>query len=240
MKYQNVVKAFFVQRKNRFVATVLLENREVEVHVKNTGRCKELLVSGSLVYLTRQSSPQRKTEYDLIAVEKKLSDRISVLINMDSQAPNALVGEWLPISGLFSESAIIRSEVNFASSRFDFYVEDQERKAFLEVKGVTLEENRRTFFPDAPTVRGRKHLLELVKAKEAGYESYVIFVIQMENPRSFSPNDRTDPAFSDALKFAFKSGVNVIALSCKVQPDYIRIADYVPLDLLRKSCDIIH
>ena len=224
MQYKKVKEAIFLSRPNRFIAKVLLENREETVHVKNTGRCKELLIPGARVWLSESDNSERKTRYDLIAVEKA-GQR---LVNMDSQLPNAAAAEWLPRSGLFSPSAILRREVTWGTSRFDLYVEDGERKAFIEVKGVTLEQEGLARFPDAPTQRGVKHLRELTACLPDGYEAYVLFVIQMDGISAFSPNEATDPAFAIALRQAAEAGVKVLAYDCTVTPDRLELRDPVP------------
>lgn len=227
MKYNTVIPARFLARPNRFIAKVELEGREETVHVKNTGRCRELLVPGNTVYLALGENPGRKTKYDLIAVEK----RPGLLINMDSQLPNAAAAQWLPKSGLFSENALIRREVTYGASRFDLYVEDGDRRAFLEVKGVTLEQEGLASFPDAPTERGIKHLKELGAALSEGYEAYVLFVIQMKGVHSFCPNEKTHAAFARALRQAAKDGVQVLAMDCQVRPDSMEIDQPVPVIL---------
>lgn len=226
MKYKSVEKARFLSRPNRFIARVELFGEELTVHVKNTGRCRELLVPGCTVYLERSDNPNRKTLYDLIAVEKG-----DILINMDSQVVNGAVYEWLPKSGIFSENAKIYRERTNGNSRFDLYVEDGERKAFLEVKGVTLEKEGRALFPDAPTERGVKHLRHMTEIVSEGYEAYVLFVIQMKGCISFSPNDGMHKDFGDALRQAHKAGVGILAVDCKVTPDSIEIDSPVPVDL---------
>lgn len=231
MEYEKVKKATFLSRPNRFIAHVLLEGKEETVHVKNTGRCKELLISGTTVYLSESASPNRKTKYDLICVEKKREGKSPLLINLDSQAPNRVVEEWLPKSGLFSPSAVIFRERIYGTSRFDFFIQDGERKAFLEVKGVTLEENGSAKFPDAPTLRGIKHLEELCLASNAGYEAFVLFVLQMKEMHSFSPNDMTHKAFGDALRLAVKNGVRAIAVDCVVTPNSMNIDELIPVEL---------
>jgi sugar fermentation stimulation protein A len=223
MKYQNVVKGIFLSRPNRFIAKVNINGVEEIVHVKNTGRCKELLLKGATVYLSLSDNPLRKTKYDLIAVEKTLQDGSSILINMDSQIPNTVVCEFIRNSGLFSKKAIIKREVTFENSRFDIFVEDENRKAFIEVKGVTLEKDGLALFPDAPTERGVKHLRELIKAKEEGYEAYAFFVIQMDGIEKFMPNAKMHNEFAVALKEAEKSGVKILAYNCKVTEDSIKI-----------------
>lgn len=186
------------------------------MHVKNTGRCRELLVPGCRVYLAASESQTRKTKYDLIAVEKERDGRAPLRINLDSGAPNAVVEEWLKTGALFSKEAVIRREVRFGHSRFDFYVEDGSTRAFLEVKGVTLEENGVARFPDAPTERGVKHLQELIACLEAGYSAYLLFVIQMKEIHLFCPNDVTHKAFGDCLRQAAAAGVTVLAMDCRV------------------------
>lgn len=219
MRYSKVEKAVFLSRPNRFVAQVERDGKIETVHVKNTGRCRELLLPGATVYLAKGEGAKRKTEYDLVAVEKKRAVGNPLLVNMDSQAPNRAVEKFLKSGKLFSSCAIVRREVFFGSSRFDFYVEDGDQRVFLEVKGVTLEEGGKASFPDAPTQRGVRHLEELVRAKEEGYEAYVLFVIQMKEIHSFSPNDKTHPAFGKALRYASQNGVTVLAYDCIVKPD---------------------
>lgn len=224
MRYKSIVKGVFLSRPNRFIAKVLVEGREETVHVKNTGRCRELLESGVTVYLEKSSNPNRKTAYDLVAVEKRREGKPDLLVNMDSQLPNAAAFEWLNGENpLFSGEAKIRREVTFGDSRFDLYVEDGERKAFVEVKGVTLEFDGLALFPDAPTERGVKHIKELVKAKEAGFDAYILFVIQMKEIHSFSPHKEMHPDFAEALKFAAENGVRVLAMDCAVTPDSMTI-----------------
>lgn len=230
MKYSKVVEGQFLSRPNRFIAKVLINGAEETVHVKNTGRCKELLVSGAKVYLYEASNPQRKTKYDLVAVEK-ITDRGTLLINMDSQVPNDVAEEWLRDCNLFSENAEIRREFTYNKSRFDFYIEDGLRKAFLEVKGVTLENDGVASFPDAPTERGVKHINELIEAVKEGYEAYILFVIQMKEIHLFKPNDLTHKAFGDALRNAHSNGVKIIAVDSIIEPDSIKIDDFVPVSL---------
>ena len=231
MTYEHVAEATFLSRPNRFIARVLVNGAEETVHVKNTGRCRELLVSGCTVYLARSDKAGRKTKYDLVAVEKVRQGRAPLRINMDSQAPNDAAGEWLPTSGLFSDGAVIRREVKFGDSRFDFYVEDGRRKAFVEVKGVTLEENGVALFPDAPTERGVKHLRELCRAVEAGYEAYLLLVIQMKDIRLFRPNAATHPAFADSLREAAGQGVHILAMDCLVTPEGMTVDKPVTVQL---------
>lgn len=230
MKYKNIIAGKFLSRPNRFIATVEINGSPETVHVKNTGRCKELLIPGAKVYLAASNNPARKTKYDLIAVTKTTKDK-RILINMDSQIPNDVVDEWLKDSDLFSDKASISREVTFGSSRFDFYVSDGKRKAFLEVKGVTLEKDGVALFPDAPTVRGVKHIHELIRAAELGFEAYVLFVIQMKGVQKFIPNAQTHPAFADALLQASGSGVKIIAMDCVVTKDSIEIDEQVPIEI---------
>ena len=222
MKYSNIERAFFKERPNRFIAYVETEEGREICHVKNTGRCKELLTSDAVVYVQRNDNPARKTKLDLIGVEKG-----DYLINMDSQAPNAAVKEWLQAGNLFSKNAAVYSEKTYGESRFDFYIEDGERKAFMEVKGVTLELDGVCRFPDAPTERGVKHIRELIKCMENGYEAYILFVIQMSPVKYLEPNDATHKAFGDALREAAKAGVHVMARDCKVTIDSMEIMNEV-------------
>ena len=225
MTYQDIHAARFIARPNRFIARVELDGREETVHVKNTGRCKELLVPGCTVYLEGSGNPQRKTKYDLVAVEKLRPGLPPLLINMDSQAPNKVFGEWMG-SGLgealgLPRPTLLRSETTWGDSRFDFYWEGLEsgRKGFVEVKGCTLEEDGLALFPDAPTQRGVKHVRELIACHQAGYEAAVCVVIQMEGMEAFSPNDRTHPGFGAALREAAAAGVKVLAVECAVTTD---------------------
>lgn len=208
MRYEEVQAGIFLSRPNRFVALVELSGTVEKCHVKNTGRCRELLVPGARVYLEKGRNPGRKTAYDLIVVEKGNN-----YVNMDSQAPNRVAREWLTESWDY-----IKPECRFGNSRLDFYMERNGRKAFLEVKGVTLEEQGVARFPDAPTERGIKHLEELQKAAALGYEAYVLFVIQMKGIRWFEPNDQGHPAFGEALRKAAGAGVKVLAYDCIVRP----------------------
>ena len=226
MKYENIVQGRFLERPNRFIAHVEVSGEKVIAHVKNTGRCKELLVPGAILYLQDFGAdhPTRKTRYDVIAVEKG-----DLLINMDSQAPNKVFAEWAQAGGFVPGLTLLRSEAVYGSSRFDFYWEAGDRKGFVEVKGVTLEYDGHTSFPDAPTQRGVKHLGELIAAKEAGYEAAVCFVIQMEGMHDLTPNDTTHPAFGDALRKAAAAGVRVLAMECAVTPDTLNITKEIPV-----------
>lgn len=231
MRYKNITEGIFISRPNRFIAKVEIDGKEETVHVKNTGRCRELLVSGCRVYLEKSDNPARKTAYDLVAVEKLTESGETLLINMDSQIPNYAAEQWLKISGMFSENAVIRREVRYGNSRFDIYAEDGSRRAFIEVKGVTLEHNGTAMFPDAPTQRGVKHIRELIKCTEEGYEAYILFVIQMESVNEFRPNDATDKEFGKALREAEKAGVKILAQSCVITSDSIEIKSPVKVIL---------
>ena len=213
MKYKNMVKGRFLARPNRFIAHVEIEGEQQVCHVKNTGRCRELLPVGATVWCQEFDSTKRKTKYDLITVQK--GER---LINMDSQAPNKATGEWLKAGGL-GEITDLRAETTHGDSRFDFAFQKEGRQCFLEVKGVTLEQDGVCAFPDAPTERGVKHLQGLTKAALDGYGAYVLFVIQMENVKYLHPNDTTDPAFGKALREAAASGVTVLAMDCSITED---------------------
>lgn len=226
MKYSKVIKGRFQQRPNRFIAYVELNGRSEKVHVKNTGRCKELLRPGATVYLEKSGSPGRSTAYDLIAVEK--GER---LINMDSQAPNRAAEEWLRSGALFSETTLVKPETVYGNSRFDFYVETAEEKIFIEVKGVTLEEEGVVRFPDAPSDRAVKHVEELISAKQSGYRVFVLFVIQMEGVKYFTPNREMHPAFAEALCRAAAAGVEILAYDCLVTPDSMTLRHPVPVVL---------
>ena len=225
MEYQNMEPGIFLHRPNRFIAHVELGGVRETVHVKNTGRCRELLVPGAKVYCQRAANPSRKTKYDLIAVEKN-----GRLINMDSQAPNIAAGEWLRSGGL-GDVKDLRAETVHGDSRFDFSFTLDGKPCFLEVKGVTLEDDGVCAFPDAPTQRGAKHLRGLAEAAKEGYGAYVLFVIQMENVRYLHPNDATDPDFGLALRQAAASGVTVLAVECAVTESSMTITQPVPVDL---------
>ena len=224
MRYQAIEKGRFLARPNRFIAHVDLNGREEVCHVKNTGRCRELLAPGAAVYLERSDNPVRKTKYDLIAVEKG-----DLLINMDAQAPNKVFGEWAAAGRFLPGLTLIRPEFTWEDSRFDFMLEDAKGRIFVEVKGVTLEENGEVRFPDAPTERGVKHLRELRKAAEAGLGAALFFVVQMEGMRSVTPNDETHPAFGAALREAAAAGVRVCAYDCAVTPGSLAIRNEVPV-----------
>ena len=225
MKYANMVPGTFIKRPNRFIAHVEIEGQEQIVHVKNTGRCRELLPEGAEVYCQHFDSPTRKTAYDLITVRKG-----NLLINMDSQVPNAAAKEWLSAGGL-GEIQDLRAETVHGDSRFDFSFTKDGKPCFLEVKGVTLETDGVCAFPDAPTERGTKHLHGLTRAIGEGYGAYILFVIQMSPVQYLHPNDDTDPAFGKALREAAAAGVQILAMDCKVDIDEMTIQNSVPVRL---------
>nr|WP_325300029.1 DNA/RNA nuclease SfsA [uncultured Oscillibacter sp.] len=222
MQYQTVVPGRFLSRPNRFIAQVEAEGGVRTVHVKNTGRCRELLVPGAAVYLEKSANPRRRTAYDLIAVQKG-----GLLVNMDAQAPNRVFAEWL--EPRLPEGAVLRREVTWGESRLDFCVEGPRGPFFIEVKGVTLEEGGAARFPDAPTERGVKHIRELQRAAEAGVGAALFFVVQMEGMQSVAPNDETHPAFGAALREAASAGVRVCAWDCAVTPGSLALRREVPV-----------
>lgn len=234
MRYAHIVPGRFLARPNRFIAHVELEGVPAVCHVKNTGRCRELLVPGAAVWLqdAGEEHPGRKTRYDLIAVEKERPGLPPLLINMDAQAPNQVFGEWARAGGFRPGLTALRPETAWGSSRFDFYYEAEGgARGFVEVKGVTLEAKGLARFPDAPTLRGVKHLEELSRAVGEGYAAHVCFVVQMGEMTGFSPNDATHPAFGDALRTAAAAGVEVLAMGCAVTPDSLEISYPVPVRL---------
>ena len=216
MTYPNVIPAVFLERPNRFIARVELGGKTETVHVKNTGRCRELLRSGAEVWLTEPGTPGRKTQYDLIAVRKDTG----LLFNIDSQAPNAVAGEWLAAKGFDR----VVPEYRFGDSRIDFYMEKSGERYLMEVKGCTLEIGGVGYFPDAPTERGAKHLRELIRAKEEGWHAALAFVIQTEGVTEVRPNEATDPAFAEAFAAAKRAGVEILFLPCRVTPDSLSVA----------------
>lgn len=226
MQYENIRPAVFRSRPNRFIAKVEIDGQEETVHVKNTGRCKELLVPGRTVWLEKGTNSNRKTKYDLVAVDKD-----GLLVNMDAQAPNKVFAEWANAGNFVPGLTLLRPETSWGKSRFDFYWEAGGRRGFVEVKGCTLEEDGYCRFPDAPTERGVKHLNELAACMSDGYEAAVCFVIQMEGMKQFSPNDATHPAFGDALRAAHAAGVQVLAVGCHVEPDRLEITHAIPVVL---------
>lgn len=228
MTYDSIVRGRFLARPNRFIAHVEVNGAEEVAHVKNTGRCKELLLHGSTVYLQDwgEAHMGRKTRYDVIAVEKG-----DLLVNMDSQAPNKVFAEWAREGCFVPGLTYLRPEAKWGNSRFDFYWEAGERCGYTEVKGVTLEHDGFVRFPDAPTERGVKHLEELILVQKEGYEAAVCFVIQMEGMRVFSPNDETHPAFGATLRKAAAAGVRIIAMECHVTPSTLQITKEIPVFL---------
>ncbi|MDY3917622.1 MAG: DNA/RNA nuclease SfsA [Candidatus Limivivens sp.] len=226
MWYPNVKKGIFQSRPNRFIAQVFLEGRTEICHVKNTGRCRELLIPGTEVWVSESANPARKTKYDLISVRKGTE-----VINLDSQAPNRAAAEWLQKGELFPGITLLKPESVYGNSRFDFYLEAGECRAFLEVKGVTLEEDGVARFPDAPTERGVRHIKELVRCRQEGYEACLLFVIQMKGVHCLMPNDRTHPAFGEALRDAAEQGVRIFARDCLVTPDSMTIDQPVKVEL---------
>ncbi|MCD7807528.1 MAG: A/G-specific adenine glycosylase [Lachnospiraceae bacterium] len=259
MKYQHIVKAYFLERPNRFIAYVRIPgvSRREKVHVKNTGRCRELLRPDAVVYLEKSAQPGRKTAYDLVAVEKPLPDPGSTesknrsaregeagqgsgvrLVNMDSQAPNLAAGEWLCAGGLVPAPDLVRPETVWGNSRFDFYMEAEQRKYFVEVKGVTLENDGAVMFPDAPSDRAVKHVEELIRAQEQGYQACILFVIQMSDVRYFTPYRAMHPAFADALCQAAASGVNILAYDCVVTPESMALREPVRVLLDQRAVTV--
>ena len=226
MIYENILSAIFVDRPNRFIAHVELNGRLEVCHVKNTGRCRELLIPGCRVYVQHQPSPTRKTAYDLIAVEK--GER---LLNMDANAPNRVFNEYVRAGRFLRGWSVIRPETTHGDSRFDFYLESPGHRLFAEVKGVTLEDDGVMRFPDAPTERGVKHLEGLARCVQEGYEAWAVFVIQTEDVRWMEPNRRTHPAFADAMRQAAQAGVHLLALDCHTEPDRLEICRPVEIRL---------
>ena len=230
MNYPNIVPGIFLSRPNRFIARVRINGREETAHVKNTGRCRELLIPGAEIYLQHHDNPRRKTRFSLISVKK--SDK---LINIDSQAPNQVLKEALQegmyLPGLVHPITCIRPESVFGNSRFDFYVEAGGQKAYIEAKGVTLERDGVAMFPDAPTERGVKHVRELIRAAEESYTTYVFFVIQMKGICCMMPNDRMHAEFGSSLRAARKAGVHIMAYDCIAKPESLRLDQPVPVIL---------
>lgn len=229
MKYEHIVKGTFQQRPNRFIAIVEVNGQIVKAHVKNTGRCRELLIPGAQIYLETHNNPARKTAFSLIGVQ-----RGDLLINMDSQIPNSVAAEYILNSGCILDLKSLVREKTYGDSRFDLYYEaghDHSRKGFIEVKGVTLERDGVALFPDAPTKRGGKHVYELMKAHRDGYEASLFFIIQMSGVRYFTPNTQTDPEFVQALVSAQSEGVRLRAFTCVVTPDTITLEKEIPVKL---------
>jgi len=220
MKYDEIVEAVFIDRPNRFIAHVELEGQVHTVHVKNTGRCRELLLPGSRVFLSKAKNPERKTAYDLISVYKEnpfgTASNPPVLVNIDSQSANTVFGEYVEKGHFLPDVIRVKPEFVFGESRLDFYIKTKDREVLCEIKGVTLEENGLALFPDAPTQRGVKHLKELIRGVKEGYDAYAVFVVQMQGVHAFSPHRSMDPAFAEAFCQAQNAGVQCIALECVV------------------------
>ncbi|KUG04440.1 sugar/maltose fermentation stimulation protein [hydrocarbon metagenome] len=229
MKYKDIKRAKFLSRPNRFIAHIEVEGRPDVCNVKNTGRCRELLMPGADIVIQEVNHPKRKTKYDLIAVYK--GPRI---INIDSQVPNKVFHEWLGKSELFQDLNLIKPEFKYGNSRLDFYMESDFRRILVEVKGVTLEEKGVALFPDAPTDRGIKHLSHLCHSLEQGYDAYLFFIIQMKDVRYFAPNHKTHPAFGQALINAQQQGVKILALYCQVEADSIQARKWVEVRMDHK------
>lgn len=233
MKYKKIIEGIFLARPNRFIAQVLIDEKEEIVHVKNTGRCKELLLPGVKVILEDCSNnPNRKTKYSLIAVWKQ-----NMLVNMDSQVPNEVVFNALKENKIqeLKNLRYLKREVTFNNSRFDIYFEDEKQKGFIEVKGVTLENNHISMFPDAPTERGAKHVLEMIEAVNQGYKGTIFFLIQMKGPQSFKLNSEMDRKFSEAIKLASENGVKILAYDSIVNNNSIQIGKSIEVDLISKK-----
>lgn len=233
MKYKKIIEGIFLARPNRFIAQVLIDEKEEIVHVKNTGRCKELLLPGVKVILEDCSNnPNRKTKYSLIAVWKQ-----NMLVNMDSQVPNEVVFNALKENKIqeLKNLRYLKREVTFNNSRFDIYFEDEKQKGFIEVKGVTLENNHISMFPDAPTERGAKHVLEMIEAVNQGYKGTIFFLIQMKGPQSFKLNWEMDRKFSEAIKLASENGVKILAYDSIVNNNSIQIGKSIEVDLISKK-----
>lgn len=226
MQYSDIHKAVFLERPNRFIAHCTVDGMLETVHVKNTGRCRELLVPGATVYLEKSSNPNRKTAYDLVTVETPFG-----LVNMDAAAPNQVAGELLRTGAILSSPTLVQPEVRFGASRLDFYAENDRQQLFVEVKGVTLRQGEWAVFPDAPTVRGAKHMGELVQAVAQGYRAMALLIVQMGGCTAFRPNRETDPAFCRALRDARAAGVEVRAVDCRVTPNTVTANRELPVDL---------
>ncbi len=232
MKYKNIVKGTFLNRPNRFIAEVLINGKTEICHVKNTGRCKEILKEGAIVLLEKSDNPLRKTQYDLVSAYKE-----GKLINIDSQAPNKVFREWLSSGKFFKNIILIKPEAKFNNSRFDFYFEKKGKKYFAEIKGVTLENEGVLSFPDAPTARGVKHVLELCEARKQGFETYIFFIVQMKEVKYFTPNVKNHKEFAEALLFAESQDVKIYCLNCEVTENSLDVLDFVPVRLTLEDKD---
>lgn len=226
MIYNNIRKGKFIDRPNRFIANIEIGGTPEVCHVKNTGRCRELFTEGAMVFVQEFDSESRKTKYDLISVIKDKRH-----INVDSQIPNRVFHEWIRKGNLFDHITLIKPEARYKNSRFDFYIETEKDRIFVEVKGVTLEENNIVMFPDAPTDRGIKHINELMACRQEGYKAYIVFVIQMKSVDYFIPNAKTHEEFASALKIAGAKGVNILAFDCRVDENSIEISEEVEVRL---------
>ena len=224
MKYYNIMEGNFKKRPNRFIAHVEIDGREEICHVKNTGRLGELLIPGAKVYVSHHDNPKRKTKYSLIAVEKE-----GIVYNIDSQAPNQLALEWVQSGRFLPNVTYVKPEKTYKKSRFDLYLETSEKKIFMEVKGVTLNQEGIGLFPDAPTERGKKHVLELCDALEEGYEAYILFVVKFKPVKGFSPNTVRHPDFTECLRIAREKGVHIVAVTCDVKPEEVVIDEVIPV-----------
>lgn len=235
MRYENIRKGSFVKRPNRFLALAEIEGKMEVCHVKNTGRLGELLIPGAEIYLEEHpEQAKRKTRFSLIGVKKD-----GQILNIDSQAPNKAVYEWIKAGGLIQGVTLLRPEYRYLHSRFDFYAETEnaetKKKILIEVKGVTLEERGIAMFPDAPTERGVRHIMELTECLEQGYEAFLVFVIQLTGVKWLEPNDRTQPAFGEALRAAAGRGVHILAVDCTVTPEELWVKDYIPVRLFKEG-----
>lgn len=226
MIYHNIKEGKFIDRPNRFIANVQIGSKIEMCHVKNTGRCKELLIPGAKVFVEEVDNSKRKTKYNLISVYK--GDR---LVNVDSQVPNKVFHEWVEKSGFFKNIALIKPEYKYKNSRFDFYIEADKKKILVEIKGVTLEEGGIAMFPDAPTLRGVKHINELISSLDDAYQAYIFFIIQMKGVSYFTPNYVTHKEFGDTLEKAQSKGVNIFAMDCSVTENSIRAGDFIEVKI---------
>lgn len=232
MTYENVRRGVFISRPNRFIAHVAIDDKIEICHVKNTGRCKELLIPGTAAFVQKSKNPKRSTKYDLITVYK--GDR---LVNIDSAAPNKVFAEWVQNSGMFKSITLLKPEYKYKNSRFDFYMETGSQKILVEVKGVTLEEDGVAMFPDAPTERGLKHVWELCASRKDGFDAYVGFIIQMRDVRYFTPNYATHKEFGYALQAARAQGVKIFALACDISENSINAGKFVNVRLNDQTID---
>ena len=224
MKYNNITEGIFIKRPNRFLAHVMIDGQEEICHVKNTGRLGELLLPGAKVQVSHSDNPNRKTKYSLIAVEKE-----GVFYNIDSQAPNQLALEWVQQGKFLPDVTFVKPEKTYKKSRFDLYMETKEKKIFMEVKGVTLNKDGIGMFPDAPTERGKKHVLELCEAVGDGYEAYILFVVKFQPVKGFTPNTERQPDFTESLRYAREKGVHIMAVCCRVEEDELFIEKEIPV-----------